>query len=95
MVQDAPPLNRTVSSFDIQNAEVTGTAALQLRVEKDRSITVSSGHLVGEIVSRSAGGSSGPKLQGYIKSDAQCGAWIAKNKQLLRRQMRRGQPKDS
>ena len=80
VVQDAPLLNRTVSSFDLQKAGGTGTVTMELHMEKARPITVNSGHLIGEIVNGPATG-SGARLQGYIVSDAQYGAWIAKNKQ--------------
>ena len=78
IVQDAPLLNRTVSAFDLQKADVTGTVTMMLYMEKARPITVDSGLLVGEIVKS---GSGQPRLQGYVLSEAQYGAWIAKNKQ--------------
>jgi hypothetical protein len=78
VVQDAPLLNRTVSSFDLEKANVTGTVNMTLHMEKARPITADSGLLVGEIVKSGPGG---PRLQGYILSEAQYGAWIAKNKQ--------------
>lgn len=81
VVQDAPLLNRTVSSFDLPKANVTATVTMTLHMERAHPITVDSGLLVGEIVKGTATGSGGPRLQGYILSEAQYGAWIAKNKQ--------------
>ena len=81
VIQDAPLLNHASSSFDLEKANVNGTVTLTLHMEGGHPLTVASGILVGEIVNGSAG-STGPRLQGYILSEAQYGAWIAKNKNL-------------
>jgi hypothetical protein len=80
-VQDAPLLNRAESSFDFQKASVTGTVTMVLHMEGAHPMTVDSGILVGEIVKDSAAGSTGTRLQGYILSEAEYGAWVAKGKQ--------------
>lgn len=80
VIQDAPLLNRAESSFDLEKANVTGTVTLTLHMEGGRPVTVASGLLVGEMVNGSATGSTGTRLQGYILSESQYGAWIAKNK---------------
>ena len=77
VIQDAPLLNRGASSFDFEKVNVTGTVSLTLQKESAHSETVAAGILVGEIVN--AKGSN--RLQGYILSESQYGAWIAKNKQ--------------
>jgi hypothetical protein len=81
VIQDAPLLNHAASSFNLEKANVTGTVTLTLHMEKARPLTVASGILVGEILKGSATGSTGTRLQGYILSESQYGAWIAKNKQ--------------
>ncbi len=81
VIQDAPLLNHASSSFDFEKANVTGTVTMTLHMEKAHPITVASGILVGEIVNGSASGSNRQRLQGYILSESQYGAWIAKNKQ--------------
>lgn len=81
VIQDAPLLNHAASAFDFEKANVTGTVTLTLHMEDARPLTVASGILVGEIVSGSGNGSTGNRLQGYILSESQYGAWIAKNKQ--------------
>ena len=80
VIQDAPLLNRSASSFDLEKVNVTGTVTLTLHMEGNRPLTVASGLLVGEIVNGPATGSTGTRLQGYILSESQYGAWIAKNK---------------
>lgn len=79
VIQDAPLLNRGASSFDFEKANVTGTVNLTLHMENAHSETVAAGILVGEIVNPT--GSN--RLQGYILSESQYGAWIAKNKKSL------------
>ena len=80
-VQDAPLLNRPESLFDFQRASVTGSVTMVLHMEGAHPMTVDSGILVGEIIKESAPGSTGTRLQGYILSEAEYGAWVAKNKQ--------------
>jgi hypothetical protein len=79
VIQDAPLLNHAASSFDFEKANVNGTVTLTLHMEGGHPMTVASGILVGEIVDAAAG-STGPRLQGYILSEAQYGAWVAKSK---------------
>jgi hypothetical protein len=81
VIQDAPLLNHAASSFNLEKANVTGTVNLTLHMENARPLTVASGILVGEILNGSATGSTGTRLQGYILSESQYGAWVAKNKQ--------------
>jgi hypothetical protein len=76
VIQDAPLLNQAASSFDFEEANLNGTVTLTLHMEGSRPLTVASGILVGEIVN----GSTVPRLQGYILSEAQYGAWVAKNR---------------
>jgi hypothetical protein len=78
LIQDAPLLNHASSSFDLEKANVNGTVALTLHMEGGHPMTVASGILVGEIVD--VAGSTGPRLQGYILSEGQYGAWVAKSK---------------
>jgi hypothetical protein len=78
-IQDAPLMNHTVSSFDLADANVTGTVTMTLHMEGAHPNTVASGLLVGEIVKGTS--TSGTRLQGYILSEAQYGAWVAKKKQ--------------
>ncbi|WP_348265119.1 hypothetical protein P8935_11390 [Telmatobacter sp. DSM 110680] len=80
-VQDAPLLNRAESSFDFQKANVTGSVSMALHLEGAHPGMADSGILVGEIVKDSAAGEAGTRLQGYILSEAEYGAWVAKNKQ--------------
>lgn len=80
-IQDAPLLNHAASSFNFEQANVTGTVTLTLHMENGRPVTVASGILVGQIVNGSQAGSTGSRLQGYILSESEYGAWIARNKQ--------------
>ncbi len=74
-IREAPLLNRAVSSFNFADANVTGTVTMTLRIDHPRDVV--SGLLVGEIVN----GAAGSRLQGYVLSEAEYGAWVAKNKQ--------------
>ena len=80
VIKNAPLLTRTVSSFDLQKADVTGTVTMELHMEGGRPITATSGLLVGEIVNSSA---APMRLQGYILSEAEYGAWISKDKKTF------------
>jgi hypothetical protein len=82
-IREAPLLNRAVSSFNLTEANVTGTVTMSLRMEPNRPQVVTSGLLVGQIVkdpASSGNGSAGLRLEGYILSPEEYGAWIAKNK---------------
>lgn len=75
VIQDAPLLNHGVSTFDFEKANVTGTVSVTLHMEKSHPISLAGGMLVGQIVNT---GTNGTRLQGYILSEAQYGAWVAK-----------------
>jgi len=76
VIQDAPLLNHGAPSFDFEKANVTGSVSLTLDGEKAHPETVAAGILVGEIVNPTGA----HRLQGYILSESQYGAWVAKNK---------------
>jgi hypothetical protein len=87
-IQEAPLLNRAASSFNLEDANVTGVVTMRLRMQPDRPRIITTGLLVGQIVrdstpadKKSDETSSGLKLKAYVLSQEQYGAWIAKKNQ--------------
>jgi hypothetical protein len=79
-ILDAPYLNRSASSFDFKDANVTGTVTMTVMVPNSHPSTVISGLIIGQIVknaqSTSSGKTDGLTLEGYIVSREQYGAWV-------------------